>query len=115
MRCLPGVMTEMHEQNSICSQKQLNDIAHEHTFISRQLFAGHEVGSRPMKSDPMKMAAINFQAPAALFILAVIMYTGRLNHTLPQDKVIDFGLNTFNVCRQGFSWDRIRGDSKNTS
>ena len=40
------------------------------------------------------MAAINFQAPAALFILAVIMYTGRLNHTLPQDKVIDFGLNT---------------------
>ena len=42
----------------------------------------------------LKMAAINFQAPAALFILAVIMYTGRLNHTLPQDKVIDFGLNT---------------------
>ena len=40
------------------------------------------------------MVAINFQAPAALFILAVIMYTGRLNHTLPQDKVIDFGLNT---------------------
>ena len=49
MRCLPGVMTEMHEQNSICSQKQLNDIAHEHTFISRQLFAGHVVGSGPVK------------------------------------------------------------------
>ena len=38
-----------HEQNSICSQKQLNDIAHEHTIICRQLFAGHVVGSRPMK------------------------------------------------------------------
>ena len=39
----------VHEQNSICSQKQLNDIAHEHTIICRQLFAGHVVGSRPMK------------------------------------------------------------------
>ena len=38
-----------HEQNIICSQKQLNDIAHEHTIICRQLFAGHVVGSRPMK------------------------------------------------------------------
>ena len=38
-----------HEQNSICSQKQLNDIAHEQTIICRQLFAGHVVGSRPMK------------------------------------------------------------------
>ena len=37
------------EQNSICSQNQLNDIAHEHTIICRQLFAGHVVGSRPMK------------------------------------------------------------------
>ena len=27
-----------HEQNSICSQKQLNDIVHEHTIIYRQLF-----------------------------------------------------------------------------
>ena len=39
----------MHEQNSICSQKQLNDIAHEQTIICRQLFAGHVVDSRPMK------------------------------------------------------------------
>ena len=42
-----------HEQNSICSQKQLNDIAHEHTIICRQLFAGHVVGSRPMKRNRM--------------------------------------------------------------
>ena len=39
----------MHEQNSICSQKQLNDIAHEHTIIYRQLFAGHMLGFRLMK------------------------------------------------------------------
>ena len=38
-----------HEKNSICSPKKLNDIAHEHTIICRQLFAGHVVGSRPMK------------------------------------------------------------------
>ena len=38
-----------HEQNSICSQKQLNDIAHEHTIVCRQLLAGHVVGVRPMK------------------------------------------------------------------
>ena len=42
-----------HEQNSICSQKlsqkQLNDIAHEHTIICRQLFVGCVLGSRPMK------------------------------------------------------------------
>ena len=38
-----------HEQNSICSQKQLNDIVDEHTIICRHLFAGHVVGSRPVK------------------------------------------------------------------
>ena len=38
-----------HEQNSICIQQQLNDIAHEHTTICRQLFAGHVMGSLPMK------------------------------------------------------------------
>ena len=44
-----SVVSFTHEQNSICSQKQLNDIAHEHTIICRQLFAGHVVGSRTMK------------------------------------------------------------------
>ena len=38
-----------HEQNIICSQTQLDNIAHEQTIIRRQLFAGHVVGSRPMK------------------------------------------------------------------
>ena len=39
----------MHEQNIICSQTQLDDIAHEQAIICRQLFAGHVVGSLPMK------------------------------------------------------------------
>ena len=38
-----------HVQNFICSQTQLDGIAHEQTIICRQLFAGHVVGSRPMK------------------------------------------------------------------
>ena len=38
-----------HEQNIICSQTLLDGIAHERTIICRQLFAGHVVGSQPMK------------------------------------------------------------------
>ena len=42
-----------HEQYIIysqtISQTQLDDIAHEQTIIFRQLFAGHVLGSRPMK------------------------------------------------------------------
>ena len=39
----------MHEQNIICSQTQLKDIAHERTIICRQLFVGHGVSFQPMK------------------------------------------------------------------
>ena len=38
-----------HVQSIICSQTKLDDIAHEQTIICRQLFAGHVVGSRPLK------------------------------------------------------------------
>ena len=38
-----------HVQNIICSQTQLDDIAHEQTIICRQLFTGHVVGSRQMQ------------------------------------------------------------------
>ena len=38
-----------HEQNIICSQTHSNGIAYEHSIICRQLFAGHMVGSRPVK------------------------------------------------------------------
>ena len=38
-----------HEQNVICSKTRLDGTTHEQTIICRQLFAGHVVGSRPMK------------------------------------------------------------------
>ena len=38
-----------HGQNIICSQTQLDDIAHEQIIICRQLFAAHVVGFRPTK------------------------------------------------------------------
>ena len=44
-----SVVSFTHEQNIICSETKLDDIAHEQTIICRQLFAGHVVGSRPMK------------------------------------------------------------------
>ena len=44
-----SVVSFTHGQNIICSQAQLDDIAHEQTITCRQLFAGHVVGSRSMK------------------------------------------------------------------
>ena len=38
-----------HEQNIICSQTKLDDIAQEENIICWQLFAGHVVGFQPMK------------------------------------------------------------------
>ena len=38
-----------HEQSIICSQTQLDDIAHGQTIICGQLFAGHVVSVQPMK------------------------------------------------------------------
>ena len=38
-----------YEQNIISSQTQLDDIANEPTIICGQLFAGHVVGSQPIK------------------------------------------------------------------
>ena len=48
-----------HEQNIICSQTQVDDIAHEQTIMCRQLFAGHVVGFRPMKSNNKLHRMIN--------------------------------------------------------
>ena len=44
-----SVVSFTHEQNIICSQTKLDDIAHEHTTICRHLFAGHVVSSCPIK------------------------------------------------------------------
>ena len=52
-----------HVQNIICSQTQLDGIAHEQTIIFRQLFAGHVMGSRPMKrkKNLLRMVISNIQ------------------------------------------------------
>ena len=49
-----------HEQNIICSQTLLDGIAHEQTIICRQLFAGHVVGSQPMKRKKNLLRMIIF-------------------------------------------------------
>ena len=56
-------------QNIICSQTQLDGIAHEQTIICRQLFAGHVVGSRPIKQN--KKIASNDNT-FYLFVIAFI-------------------------------------------
>ena len=38
-----------HGQNIICTKTHFDGTTHEHPIICRQLFAGHVVGSRPMK------------------------------------------------------------------
>jgi len=43
------MVTVTHEQNIICSKTHLDGTTHEQTIICGQLFAGHVVGSRPMK------------------------------------------------------------------
>ena len=40
-----------HELNIICSQTQLDDIAHEQAIIFRQLFTDHMMGFRPTKRE----------------------------------------------------------------
>ena len=44
-----SVVIFMHEQNIICSQTQLDNIAHEQTIIRSQFFAGHMVDFQPIK------------------------------------------------------------------
>ena len=44
-----SVVSFTHEQNTIISRTQLDDIMHEQTNICWQLFASHVVGFRPMK------------------------------------------------------------------
>ena len=53
------------------SQTQLDDIAHEQTIICRQLFAGHMVGSRPMKKKKNLRWIITPSVSCTLFYPAV--------------------------------------------
>ena len=58
-----------HEQNIICSQTQLDGIAHEQTIICRQLFAGHVVGSQPMKR---KKNLLRMIIPIVIHVIIVV-------------------------------------------
>jgi len=49
-----------HEEKIIYSQTHFDDIAHEQTIICKQLFAGHLVGSRPMKRKKHSLRMICF-------------------------------------------------------
>ena len=55
-----GTVSFTQVQNIICSQTQLDDIAHGQTIICRQLFAGHVMGTRPMnrKKNLLRMIMI---------------------------------------------------------
>jgi len=46
-----SVVKITHEQNIICRKTRLDGTTHERIIICRQLFAGHEVGSRPMERE----------------------------------------------------------------
>ena len=56
------------------SQTQLDGIAHEQTIICRQLFAGHVMGSRPIKRKKNLLRMIT----ALLFIQIIPQFLTRL-------------------------------------
>ena len=62
-----GTVSFTHEQNIICSQTLLDGIAHKQTIICRQLFAGHVVGSRPMKRKNNLLRMIIMFVPTKSF------------------------------------------------
>ena len=60
------------EQNIICSQTLLDGIAHEQTIICRQFFAGHVVGSRPIKrkKNVLRMIIVNLFSSVGIIFAA---------------------------------------------
>ena len=63
-----------HEQNIICSNTCLDGTMHEQTIICRQLFAGHMVGSRPMKRKEKMHCMITLFNSILSYIPAVQIY-----------------------------------------
>ena len=75
-------LSPLHAQKSsgsrlICSQTQLDNIAHEQTIIYRQLVAGHVVGSRPKKGRKICM-----------MILDLCSFTWLLAHQISDGRYI---------------------------
>ena len=96
-----------HVQNIICSQTQLDSIAHEQTIICRQLFAGHVVGSRPMKRKKnLLRMIIHLVCPSKLCISIVFNSSG--DHCNTQEKLKTKGL--YFLCGRGGQTRCIMGE-----
>ena len=67
----------MHKQNIICSQTLLDSIAPEQTIVCRQSFAGHVVGSQPMKrkKNLLRMIVMLACSLICIFIIINILYS----------------------------------------
>ena len=76
-----------HEQNIICSQTLLDGIAHEQTIICRQLFAGHMVGSRPMKRNTNFLRMIMHLVYPQTFCITTVFYFSWDDCVIPRKKV----------------------------
>ena len=58
-----SVVTITHEQNIICSKRILGDTTQGQPIICRHLFAGHVLGSRPMKKKKSELTIwLNYQS-----------------------------------------------------
>ena len=55
-----SVVSFTHEQNIFCSKTNLDAIAHVQTIICRELFAGHVLGSCPMKKEGKNASNDNY-------------------------------------------------------
>ena len=77
-----SMVSFMHEQNIICSQTQLDDIAHELTIICRQLFAGYMVGSWPMKRNKNLHWMIYMYGIYTIHVYATTALSLRINSCL---------------------------------
>ena len=76
-----SVVSFMHEQKIICGQTQLDQTAQEQTVICRQLFAGHVVGSRPVKRKKIVYYKSNnnsnyFLLPSKSFDIELKLFNG---------------------------------------
>ena len=79
-----------HEQNIICSQTLLDGIAHEQTIICRQLFAGHVVGSRPIKRKKNLLRMIKL-----VVVVSTSAYSTSIVNILTFQSLIFFALSCY--------------------
>ena len=78
-----NVVSFMHEQNIICSQTQSDKIAHERTIICGPLFAGHMVGSWPMKRNKnLHCMVYMYGIPYTIHVYATTALSLRINSCL---------------------------------